>query len=242
MNKLKRSNDRKVTNASTPNGKSPAIANTFGLPSGKNYSCPNATSVCEKVCYAGKLEKIYKGVSEVLLHNWNLLKDANYFQTHDLISTMVLEFKKDCEKKNAPKLFRIHWDGDFFNDNYTQAWRDVIYYNDDVQFWVYTRVPSAITILAGLPNLSLYFSTDSENKPLADALLTEHPNQFKIAYLADTFQQGKEILQSTTGKVGAACPEQRKQIPLISTEGGACVVCRLCVDGKSDIRFSISKR
>ena len=30
--KLKRSNDRKVTNAVSPNGKTPTIANTFGLP------------------------------------------------------------------------------------------------------------------------------------------------------------------------------------------------------------------
>jgi hypothetical protein len=240
--KLKRSNDRKVTNASTPNGKSPAIANTFGLPSGKNYSCPNATSVCEKVCYAGKLEKIYKGVKDTLLHNWELLQGKSVEEMVALIDEMITAFHHDCQKRGAEQLFRIHWDGDFFSPEYTKAWALVIDKWQDIQFWVYTRVPSAITILAGLPNLSLYFSTDSENKPLADALLTEHPNQFKIAYLADTFQQGKEILQSTTGKVGAACPEQRKQIPLISTEGGACVMCRLCVDGKSDIRFSISKR
>jgi hypothetical protein len=45
-----------------------------------------------------------------------------------------------------------------------------------------------------------------------------------------------------TGKPGASCPEQLKRIPLISEKGGACAVCRLCIDGKSDIRFSISKR
>ena len=68
--KLKRSNDRKVANAVSPNGKTPTIANTFGLPAGKNFSCPGATSVCESVCYAGKLEKVYKGVKATLLHNW----------------------------------------------------------------------------------------------------------------------------------------------------------------------------
>ena len=59
VNKLKRSNDRKVANSISPNGKTPNIANTFGLPAGKDYSCPNATSVCSSVCYAGKLEKLY---------------------------------------------------------------------------------------------------------------------------------------------------------------------------------------
>jgi hypothetical protein len=32
---LKRSKDRKVANAVSPNGKTPTIANTFGLPAGK---------------------------------------------------------------------------------------------------------------------------------------------------------------------------------------------------------------
>ena len=47
--KLKRSNDRKVANAVTKNGKQAAIANTFGLPAGKAYSCPGATTVCESI-------------------------------------------------------------------------------------------------------------------------------------------------------------------------------------------------
>jgi hypothetical protein len=46
---LKRSNDRKVANAVSPNGKTPTIANTFGLPAGKDFSCPGATSICESV-------------------------------------------------------------------------------------------------------------------------------------------------------------------------------------------------
>ncbi len=28
---------------------------------------------------------------------------------------MIAEFKTDCVKRNAKMLFRIHWDGDFFN-------------------------------------------------------------------------------------------------------------------------------
>ena len=68
MTTLKRSTDRKVANSLTAKGNA-RIANSFGLPAGKAYSCPNATSVCESVCYAGKLEKIYKGTRENLLHN-----------------------------------------------------------------------------------------------------------------------------------------------------------------------------
>mgnify|MGYP003704573783 CR=1 FL=1 len=36
--------------------------------------------------------------------------------------------------------------------------------------------------------------------------------------------------------------ENNKQIKLISTNGSACVTCKLCVYGKADIRFSASKK
>ena len=238
--KLKRSNDRKVANAVSPNGKTPTIANTFGLPAGKNYSCPGATSVCETVCYAGKLEKIYKGVRENLLHNWNLLKDADISTMSALLDEMIVDFKKDCDKKSADKLFRIHWDGDFFNDTYTQAWKSVIEKHADVQFWVYTRVRSAAEMLKGIENLSLYFSADSDNIKTAVELKQKHG--VRMAYLAQNFAMGQETMKQFTSKPGAKCPENAKRIPLISTNGSACVSCGLCVFNKADIVFSASKK
>ena len=236
---LKRSKDRKVANAVSPNGKTPKIANTFGLPAGKNYSCPSATSVCEKVCYAGKLERIYKGVRNVLLSNWEQLKDADIETMESLISEMIADFKKDCDKHKAEKLFRIHWDGDFFSDQYAYAWKRVIEKNTDVQFWVYTRVPTAAIILNDIPNLSLYFSTDSENLGHATNMKVLG---IRLAYLAENFQIGQAQLKTMIGKVGAKCPENKKAIPLISKEGSACVSCGLCVFNKSDIVFSATKK
>lgn len=240
MNKLKRSNDRKVANAVSKNGKTPLIANTFGLPAGKEYSCPNATSVCSSVCYAGKLEKLYKGVKENLIHNWNLLKEADHDTMCQLLNDMINDFNKDCEKREAPKLFRIHWDGDFFNETYTLAWKHVILNNPDIKFWVYTRVPSAIKILKDIDNLSLYFSTDDDNEQTAHTLKKTY--NIKLAYLGKTFAVSAPKLKELTGKVGAMCPENAKRIPLISDKGSACISCGLCVDGKADIRFSASKK
>ena len=236
---LKRSNDRKVTNAVSPNGKTATVANTFGLPAGKAYSCPGATSICESVCYAGKLEKIYKGVRDNLLHNWNLLKDADYDTMVQLLDEMINEFKKDSDKRKAPYLFRIHWDGDFFNDTYTYAWKNVIEKHSDVQFWVYTRVQSAALIIKDIPNLSLYFSADDDNIEIAETLSIQG---IRLAYLGKTFKATESKMKDLTGKVGAMCPENKKSIPLISQEGSACVRCSLCVFGKADIRFSASKK
>jgi hypothetical protein len=239
VNKLKRSNDRKVTNAVSPNGKTATIANTFGLPAGKEFSCPGATATCSSVCYAGKLEKVYKGVKATLLHNWDLLKEADHDTMVALLSDMINDFKNDCDKRNATKLFRIHWDGDFFNETYTYAWKKVIESNTDIQFWVYTRVPESATILKDIANLSLYFSTDDDNLEHA----TELKNSgVRLAYLGKTFLATETKMRELTGKVGARCPENAKQIPLISTSGSACATCKLCVYGKADIRFSASKK
>ena len=240
MSKLKRSNDRKVANSVSPNGKTPNIANTFGLPAGKDFSCPNQTPTCASVCYAGKLEKVYKGVKDTLLHNWELLKDADYNTMVDLLGDMIADFKKDCEKRNAKMLFRIHWDGDFFSDLYAGAWKEIILMNPDIQFWVYTRVKSAALILKDIPNLSLYFSTDDDNKAMAFDLRTNQ--KIKLAYLGKTFADTKNIMIELTGKPGAMCAENAKRIPLISQNGSACVSCGLCVYGKADIRFSASKK
>lgn len=237
--RLRRNNDRKTATLSTPDGKRPLIANAFGLPSGKLFSCPGATSVCEKICYAGKLEKIFKGTRELLQHNWNAVQDKSVEELTAMLQFMIDDFKWECDKYNADKYFRIHWDGDFFSFEYTKAWLEVIINNPDVQFWVYTRVMSAAEILVGLKNLSLYFSADKDNDAEARYLVNLG---VKIAYLSDTFDEAETAIKSITGTPGAKCPEQTRQIPLISKDGGACYTCGLCIHSKANIRFAIQKK
>ena len=237
--KLKRSFDRKVTNLANQSGSKALIANTFGLPSGKDYSCPEQTSVCERICYAGKLEKIYPSVRNNLLHNWTLLTNTDRDGQYLLIKEMIDEFEEECNKRGAAKEFRIHWDGDFFTSDYTSAWASVVGASKDISFWVYTRVPDAARTLAGISNLAVYFSADMDNKHHVPELMG---HGVKIAFLAETFAEGKDNVKKLRGVPGAACPENSKQIPLITTSGGACHTCGLCITGKADIRFSVSKR
>ena len=239
MNKLKRSNDRKVTNRVDTKGVSSLLKNTFGLPSGIAYSCRGETPTCKRVCYAGKLEKLYPSVRALLLHNWLLLKDADEDTMVSLLDDMIQSYLKDCNKHpSVDKIFRIHWDGDFFSDEYTVAWATVIQRHPSIQFWVYTRVESSARILQGINNLALYYSTDRDNESIGISL---RAIGIKLAYLEDTFETGGIRLKVITGKVGAMCPENKGVIPLISTLGSACGVCRLCVDNRTDIRFSITK-
>jgi len=230
---LKRSKDRKVANSLTASG-GVRIANSFGLPAGREYSCPSATSICTKICYAGKLEKIYKGVRVNLLHNWDALRDASHDEIEVLLTEMIDEFRIECDKWDAPKEFRIHWDGDFFKHDYTFAWKHVILNNPDIHFWAYTRVESAAFMLKDIDNLGLYFSTDTENIESATRLKAYG---IKLAGLHETFTQAKDMLLAL-GERAAMCPEQRKQIPL----EGACLACGICLKANTNITFSITKR
>ena len=237
---LIRSKDRKVANQVNAGGKQPTMANTFGLPSGKAFSCPGATSVCEKICYAGNLERVFKGVRAVLESNWNQLKDADQLTMVALLLEMIDDFRAECDKRNAEKLFRIHWDGDFFSKDYVLAWSFVIRLNPDIQFWAYTRSDFAVPTLIDIPNLSLYFSADEANRELAIELKNKYG--VKLAYLAKDFATGKSDFAELQDKSAIPCPENNKKIGLISTKGSACVLCSQCVFNRNDILFSASKK
>lgn len=245
---LKRSADRKVSPVIRKTAKSFTVKskNSFGLPAGNEFSCPGATSVCESICYANKLEKLYKGVRGVLMHNWDLVSNANSTELYSLLHGMISEFVSECEKINAEKIFRIHWDGDFFSADYARAWADVIRAFPNVQFWVYTRsftpALNVIPIIAGIDNLSVYLSVDSDNIEHARDILSEHPDVM-FATLANTATEAKEMLPERI----ISCPENvGRRIPLIvdrhndGNAKGACAACGLCVNARNNVAFAIS--
>lgn len=244
MTTLTRSKDRKVTNLVSPNGKTAVLANAFGLPSGTAFSCPGATSFCERICYAGKLEKIYSGVKNVLVSNWEALQGLSTIAMSGLLGEMVEEFSAECDKRGAVKEFRIHWDGDFFSRDYAEAWARVCRAFPDVNFWVYTRSFTGpvfvVDILVGIPNLTVYLSADPVNIVEANRVAAEYPGVF-IATVADTFAEARETIIDSSRKT-YACPENGKRIPLISTKGSACISCGVCPAGRGDVLFSVKKK
>lgn len=228
---LKRTDDRKVTNSVTAKGNS-RIANAFSLPSGKAYSCQRATDYCESICYAGKLERMYPSFRRLVLHNFNELQNGNMLA---LLVEMIKEFSDECDRKGAPKLFRIHADGDFFGRTYVDAWIRTMQLFPEVKFWAYTRVLEACIVLhkADLSNLSLYFSADRDN--IAAARHLNEKYGILIAVVDDTFAEAKALFPAFS------CPENRKSIELISPKGSACVRCGICIDGRKSVAFSKTK-
>ena len=237
---LKRSKDRKVTNKVTPSG-GVSIANTMGLPPGKSWSCPSATLYCESICYVMPLQKVYKGVRGVLVHNWELLRSATFTEQVELLTAMIAEFDAECVRREAPPLFRIHWSGDFFSDQYTGAWSYVISQFPHIQFWVYTRSADAAMILhlGKHSNLSLYYSGDEDN---VDSCIDMDRLGIKIAFVGRTFEESDKYMAEITEARAIKCPEIRGSLPLISPKGSACFRCGLCVNERQHVTFSASGR
>lgn len=239
---LKRSSDRKTANSVTASGNVRG-KNGFALPSGREFSCPGATDFCNKICYAGKLERLFPGFRDVVQHNWNEVKDADFDTLVTLINDMIVEFVAECDKINAKGNlasydFRIHIDGDFFSREYAEAWAKVISDFPQVRFWAYTRTFDIVDVLAGLDNLNLYVSADPDNIVKANEVAGNYDN-VKIATVADTFAEAKETIIDSARK-SYNCPEIGKRIPLISPKGSACISCGICPSARGDVLFSVS--
>lgn len=237
---LKRSSDRKVTNSVTASG-NVRIRNTFGLPSGVQFSCPGATAACEPVCYAGKLELQYPNVRTSLMHNWDTLRSATYAEMVSMLSAMVSDFVAESTKWGAPMVFRIHYDGDLYSMAYAMAWGEVIEMYPSVQFWLYTRSFQYVHLFKDIENLTVYLSVDNVNANDALKCYRENP-WVLLAALDDTFDKAKAILTDVFGVKSVRCPEVNGAIPLVSPEGSACVRCGLCIHGRNNVTFSSSKK
>lgn len=246
---LKRTQDRKTANLVNKAGTQSVIANAFSLPAGQAYSCPGATAFCEKICYAGKLERIYPSFRKVVLDNYEQLKDSSLEDMTVLLGNMITEFDKECANRSAPKSFRIHADGDFFSLDYARAWVRVIKDNPQINFWIYTRsfterlnvLPIITDKGRGIDNLVVYVSADPVNIETAKTQANKY--NVLMATVADTFEDAKSAIgtaRSANTKT-YKCPENLKSLPLITAKGSACARCGVCTTGRGDVLFSRSK-
>lgn len=250
--RLRISRDRKVApvvSYGTGGRSFRVLPNTFGLPAGPEDSCPGATEVCSAVCYAGRLELAYTSLHRMLTHNLAVLRACgdDVEAMADLLTPVVDEFLEASRRherrtgRPVARLFRIHWDGDFFSPSYAAAWRTTVLRFPDVHFWTYTRSFTSrlnvLPVLHGLPNLTLYLSVDAANYTDAKRVLREFPD-VPISVLAPTAAAGKAMYAALTGRTAAACPEKVGKLPLVTQRGeGACITCGLCVWGRKGVVF-----
>lgn len=246
--KLKLSFDRKVSNEGWWYEQHQfwvaTIPNSFGLPAGD--SCPGRTEFCNG-CYAINSEIRNKAVRRVVEHNLNLLKAAGTIGAMaELLTEMVGRFRRYADRRKITgdkRIFRIHWDGDFFSVDYAVAWYRTIALFPDVKFWCYTRsFVAPVNVVPffmdrPLPNLAFYLSIDQWNADAALKLAEQYP--VLLAGCAEDYRRARALVG---GRPSLICPENGGKVPLNEGGVGACVSCMLCPEGKRDVLFSTSHK
>jgi hypothetical protein len=136
-------------------------------------TCPGASEICSKICYAKKGYYSYTSVKQSYARNEQLRTFA------DWESKVIDEIKH-----NKVKTFRIHASGDFDSVNYILKWLRIVQSCPDTNFYAYTRswaepyMLDALLQLSAQANMQLWWSTDkSMPEPPRNA-------RVKIAYVS----------------------------------------------------------
>ena len=242
--KLKLSHDRKVSPRGwyqqSRNRWVPKIPNSFGLPAGK--TCPGRTPFCD-LCYAKNSEQ-GAGVSALVEHNYKLLCEAGtVVGMTQLLTEMIWTYVREADRRELEpheRIFRIHWDGDFFSEDYALAWAITMIEFPEIKFWVYTRSfaspVNVVPILAYVDNLKLYLSTDEWNLPVAEVMAKEFDN-VHLAFCSDDHASAMAMAPERKARI---CPENAGKVALMTDGTGACVTCGLCPEGRADVTFATS--
>lgn len=243
MSDLTLSRDRKVAPMGIWQEKEqrwiPRIRNSFGLPSGK--TCPGQTAWCKEVCYGANAERGYTGVGDALQRNLDALLQAGTVEAmSELLVNMVGKFASAADRWQLPpadRVFRIHWDGDFFSLDYANAWALTIARYPSISFWAYTRSfvgpVNVVPLLAGIPNLALYLSADEHNIEDAVGMVERYPD-VHLARCGSDYDEARNLSE----RPAVICPENDGRMELMNDGRGACVDCGLCVHGRGDVLFT----
>lgn len=136
--------------------------------------CPNA-DFCVKVCYARNGTYLFPVVKAKHLSNLE-------FTINDLVN-WGLDMIKEINKIGLHKIkfLRIHDAGDFYSDEYLQAWIDIAMQTPSVIFYAYTKEVSRFKrmVQGSCPkNFKYLFSLGGKEDHLIDLELDRHCDVF----------------------------------------------------------------
>jgi hypothetical protein len=149
---------------------------TFSLPAG--HSCPfaleckaTADRVTGKItdgkdqvfrCFAVSQEALYTNTRKARWHNYDLLRSLKKQDMINLIQSSL---------PTKQKIVRVHVSGDFFNQDYFDAWMEVARNNPDKLFYAYTKsVIYWLKRIDDIPsNFELTSSKGGKNDEMIDA-------------------------------------------------------------------------
>ena len=207
--------DLKVSENNTKLGK----ISSFSLPS--ITACPAHTKVCADICYAAKVEKIYKNAEKSYQINLSQIDHT------DFVADLVIKLTKlSTKKKNPMTTFRWHVSGDIASVAYLYKMEQVMNQLPSVRFYAYTRnwaIPNwlpHLNTLRKLPNFTLIASVDDEH--VAQNLLP--PSDWRVAYVGD---KTPTDISKLLGKKTIVCPNQANKTATV-----LCDTCKYCFNPK----------
>jgi len=131
-------------------------------------------------CYGASLEVAFPTLRRRNWHNFDVIRHA---KTSGAMTDIILK-----SMSNRIKIVRIHSFGEFFSDNYFQAWVNVADAKRDISFFTYTKALDYMRI-AHPENLSMTYSFGG----LLDAQVKNESSAQVFDTLADAKKAGLPI-------------------------------------------------
>lgn len=180
---------------------------TFSLIS--KDTCPNATKLCKKFCYAKKAERYSNPFISRMTNTFDSLK-----------ATFIEETKNAIRSKES-KYIRIHESGDFYSQEYLDKWFKICKAFPDKSFLVYTQMFN-LNWDNKPANLIVYWTIWPDSKVI--------PTDGLLAYVVDN---GKNKIPPYNFKVAGHKCGKGKGSSL------TCDSCLYCLEGKGNVLFKI---
>jgi hypothetical protein len=155
---------------------------TFSLPAG--HSCPFAfeckTSADRETgkitdgsnqifrCFSASAESLYPAVRKSRWHNYDQLKGCK--TKKEMVALIEASLPKNF------KTLRVHVSGDFYNQNYFDAWMEIAEKNPDKIFYAYTK--SIVYWIKRMDSIPENFKLTSSMGGKKDELITKNNLKF----------------------------------------------------------------
>jgi hypothetical protein len=181
---------------------------TFSLVS--EHTCPNATELCKKNCYAKKAERAYQNVLISRMENTFDSLKATF--SSDIYNQII-------HKKS--KYIRIHESGDFYSQEYLNKWFRICRLFPEKKFLAYTQMFN-LDWSNKPDNLILYWTIWPDSKII--------PIRGLMAYVIDN---GRGRVPKYNFRITGHKCKKGKGSKL------TCEVCLYCLEGKGNVIFKI---
>lgn len=206
----------------------PALIWGFSIPAVS--TCPGRSKLCEKVCYADHGFFKMPTVQTSLSRNFHATKEEWF--VGDIGSEI---------RRSDISVVRIHVSGDFYSSAYVDKWIAIVNRAPKTTFFAYTRswkdekILKRLRVLAGLPNMHLWYSEDFETGPAPNdpdirrGYMLEHDAYERYVHPGvDLVFRVRPVKPAKRMNGALVCPFEQKIERKVKL---TCDRCRICFTG-----------